>query len=197
MALHSSRGWAPRSREGCPQQAGTHLWQGPLVGFSRRAPHAVAGFATSIAPHQSPSDASHDVAGRRGSRARGGSIRLVTRSGRTRATAPNSPTNGRLAARAHIPMDEKAPLGQRLLLSSPVRQKQPQTAAKQLPPPTHGRLYPRTMAETLSADAINDAVAPGGIDSGHTAWILMSCALVRSASSYELPLTLVQRRSTS
>ena len=36
-----------------------------------------------------------------------------------------------------------------------------------------------TMAETLSADAINDAIAPGGIDSGHTAWILMSCALVR------------------
>ena len=34
------------------------------------------------------------------------------------------------------------------------------------------------MAETLSADAINDAIAPGGIDSGHTAWILMSCALV-------------------
>ena len=34
------------------------------------------------------------------------------------------------------------------------------------------------MAETLSADALADAVAPGGIDSGHTAWILMSCALV-------------------
>ena len=35
------------------------------------------------------------------------------------------------------------------------------------------------MAETLSADAVADAIAPGGIDSGHTAWILMSCALVR------------------
>ena len=54
------------------------------------------------------------------------------------------------------------------------------------------------MAETLSADAINDAVAPGGIDSGHTAWILMSCALVRRPGvSKQLPLTLVQRRSTS
>ena len=34
------------------------------------------------------------------------------------------------------------------------------------------------MAETLSADAVADAIAPGGIDPGHTAWILMSCALV-------------------
>ena len=95
------------------------------------------------------------------------------------------------------------------------------------------------MAETLSADAINDAVAPGGIDtvyinnqgvsfssmawqthaieqtqlrsqyhedgvrrlkldfhtgidSGHTAWILMSCALVRRPGVFETPpLTLV------
>ena len=57
------------------------------------------------------------------------------------------------------------------LLQAPALQRQ---AAPADPQPT---LTP-TMAETLNADDIADAIAPGGIDAGHTAWILMSCALV-------------------
>ena len=117
------------------------------------------------------------------------SIRLVTRSGRTRATAPNSPTNGRLAARDHIPMDEICPLGaafcfHRLLLIYRQRNAAKADSAA-APRPTY------TNSSTMGEGT-------GEIDDGHTAWILMSCALVDACvSSYELPLTPSARRSTS
>ena len=61
MLLESGLGaaaelWGPK-----PKLPAQHFVQGSLVGFFRRA--AVAGFATYITPHQSPSDASHEAAG--------------------------------------------------------------------------------------------------------------------------------------
>ena len=44
-------------------------------------------------------------------------------------------------------------------------------------PATHA-LATELLPTALTVPGLADAIAPGGIDAGHTAWILMSCALV-------------------